>query len=296
VTPADPLLAGRGAVVVGGSRGIGAAVAAHLARHGAAVVVNGRDHEAAEETVAGITTAGGTAVAHAGSPSDQPTAKSLIDRCIDEFSGIHILVNCAGIAEPAGSSILNITPVDFRDLLDAHLGTVFATCRAAAPRMVEQGGGSIVNTGSVAFLGDYGGSGYPAGKGAVNSLTLAIAAELKQHRIRANVVCPGAKTRLSSGPDYEAHVRELNRRGLLDDTSMHASLDAAPPEYVAAMYTYLASDLAEHITGAIFIAAGGFVGRFPRPTPALIAYRDHHDSPPWSVTELAELMQPQPEG
>jgi NAD(P)-dependent dehydrogenase (short-subunit alcohol dehydrogenase family) len=280
-------------VVVGGSRGIGAAVAAHLAQYGAAVVVNGRDPEAAAETVAGITAAGGVALAHAGSPSDQATAESLVDKCIEEFGGIHILVNCAGIAEPAGSSILNITPTQFQELLDAHLGTVFATCRAAAPRMVDQGGGSIVNTGSVASLGDYGGTGYPAGKGAVNSLTLAIAAELKQHRVRANVVCPGAKTRLSSGPDYEAHVRELNRRGLLDDASMHASLDAAPPEYVAPMYAYLASDLAAHITGEIFIAAGGFIGRLPRPTPAVIGYRDHHDSPPWSVSELAELMQQQ---
>jgi NAD(P)-dependent dehydrogenase (short-subunit alcohol dehydrogenase family) len=291
VTPADPLLAGRGAVVVGGSRGIGAAVAAHLAQHGAGVVINGREPDAAAKTAGAISGNGGAAVAHTGSPSDQATAEALIGRCIEEFGGIHILVNCAGIAEPAGSSILNISPADFYELLDAHLGTVFATCRVAAPKMVAQGGGSIVNTGSVAFLGDYGGSGYPAGKGAVNSLTLAIAAELKQHRVRANVVCPGARTRLSTGPEYEAHVRELNRRGLLDDASMHASLDAAPPEYVAPMYAYLGSDLAAHITGEIFVAAGGFVGRFSRPAPDLVGYRDHHDSPPWSVSELAGLMQ-----
>jgi NAD(P)-dependent dehydrogenase (short-subunit alcohol dehydrogenase family) len=284
------LLAGRGAAVVGGSRGIGAAVAALLAQHGAAVVVNGRDPAAAQETAAAITAAGGAAVAHAGNPSDQATAESLIDKCVGEFGGVHILVNCAGIAEPAGSSILNISASQFRELLDAHLGTVFATCRAAAPKMVQQGGGSIVNTGSVAFLGDYGGTGYPAGKGAVNSLTLAIAAELRQHRVRANVVCPGAKTRLSTGPDYEAHIKDLNRRGLLDDASTHASLDAAPPEYAAAMYVYLASDLAEHITGQIFVAAGGFVGQFSRPTPDVIGYRDHHEHPPWSVRQLAELM------
>jgi NAD(P)-dependent dehydrogenase (short-subunit alcohol dehydrogenase family) len=88
--------------------------------------------------------------------------------------------------------------------------------------MVHQGGGSIVNTSSFAFLGDSGGTGYPAGKGAVNSLTLAIAAELKEHGVRANV-CPGARTRLSTGPDYVAHVTELNRRGLLDDVSLQGS-------------------------------------------------------------------------
>lgn len=286
-----PLLAGRGAVVVGGSRGIGAAVAALLAQHGAGVVVNGRDPDTAGKTAAAITESGGSAAAHPGSPADQSAAEALVDRCIDEFGAIHLLVNCAGVAEPAGSSILDITPEQFRELLDAHLGTVFATCRAAAPKMVAQGGGSIVNTSSSAFLGDYGGTGYPAGKGGVNSLTLAIAAELKEHNVRANVVCPGARTRLSTGPDYEAHIKDLHRRGLLDEVGMHGSLDVAPPEYVAPLYAYLASDLAAEVTGEIFVAAGGFVGRYPRPTPTIIAYRDHHDSPPWSVQELHDLVQ-----
>jgi NAD(P)-dependent dehydrogenase (short-subunit alcohol dehydrogenase family) len=284
------LLADRGAVVVGGSRGIGAAVAALLAQHGAGVVVNGRDSDAAQSTTDAITATGGRAVAHPGSPSDQVVAESLVDNCIDEFGGIHILVNCAGIAEPPGSSILDISPAQFAELLDAHLGTVFATCRAAAPKMVAQGGGSIVNTSSFAFLGDYGGTGYPAGKGAVNSLTLAIAAELKEHGVRANVVCPGARTRLSTGADYVAHITDLNRRGLLDDVSMQGALDVAAPDYAAPTYVYLASDLAKQITGEIFVAAGGFVGRFPRATPALIGYRDHQDSPPWSVTELSALI------
>ena len=156
--------------------------------------------------------------------------------------------------------------------------------------MVAQGGGAIVNTSSFAFLGDYGGTGYPAGKGAVNGLTLAIAAELKEHGVRANVVCPGAKTRLSTGPDYEAQIADLNRRGLLDDASMQGALDAPPPEYAAPTYAYLVSDLAKDVTGQIFIAAGGFVGRFDRPSPAVIAYRDHHDSPPWSMAELRAKM------
>jgi NAD(P)-dependent dehydrogenase (short-subunit alcohol dehydrogenase family) len=284
------LLADRGAVVVGGSRGIGAAVAALLAQHGAGVVVNGRDAGAANSTAAAIAAGGGRAIAHPGSPSNQRTAESLVDNCIDEFGGIHILINCAGIAEPPGSSILDVGTAEFAELIDAHLGTVFATCRAAAPKMIAQGGGSIINSGSFAFLGDYGGTGYPAGKGAVNSLTLAIAAELKQHRIRANVVCPGAKTRLSTGPDYVAHITDLNRRGLLDDVSMQGSLDVAPPDYAAPTYVFLASDLARHLTGEIFAASGGFVGRFPKATPDLIGYRDHHDSPPWTVAELSAMF------
>ncbi|EUA23120.1 short chain dehydrogenase family protein [Mycobacterium xenopi 4042] len=194
-------------MVVGGSRGIGAAVATQLARHGAGVVVNRREQDVAEQTAAGIAAGGGAAVSYPGSPADPAIAESLITRCIDLFGGVHILVNCAGIAEPAGSSILDISPSQFRELLDSHLGTVFATCREAAPRMVEQGGASIVNTGSVAFLGDYGGTGYPAGKGAVTSLTLAIAAELKQHKVRANVVCPGQRPGCPAGRITRPHRR-----------------------------------------------------------------------------------------
>ena len=258
-----------------------------MASRGLGVVVNGRDSDVVDEAVARV---GGRVIGVAGSPADPATADTLIGSCVDEFGRIDALVNCAGTAEPTGSSILNVTSGQFRDLVDVHLGTVFETCRAAVPHMVGAGGGAIVNTSSFAFLGDYGGTGYPAGKGGVNGLTLAIAAELKAHNVRANVVCPGAKTRLSTGTDYEQHVTELNRRGLLDDVSLQGALDAGPPEYVAPTYAYLASDLAMDVTGRIFIAAGGFVGEFARPAPGFIGYRDHHDTAPYTVEEVHGLI------
>jgi NAD(P)-dependent dehydrogenase (short-subunit alcohol dehydrogenase family) len=269
--------------VVGGSRGIGLAIAEKLATIGANVVVNGRDPAAVDEAVARI---GASSIGFPGSPAEPALAEELIDSCISEFGRIDILINCAGTPEPAGSSILTVSSAQFRDLLDAHVGTTFETCRAAAPKMVAQGSGAIVNTSSFAFLGDYGGTGYPAGKGAVNGLTMAIAAELKAHGVRANVVCPGAKTRISTGPDYEAQIADLNRRGILDEASAQVALDAPPAEYVAPTYAYLVSDRAKDVTGQIFVAAGGFVGRFDRPTPGFLAYRDHQDSPPWSLDEL----------
>jgi NAD(P)-dependent dehydrogenase (short-subunit alcohol dehydrogenase family) len=283
-------LNGFGAVVVGGSRGIGAAVATLLAELGAGVVVNGRDADSVDETVGAITAAGGLALGLPGSAADEEIATALIALCENEFGRINALVNCAGAAEPTGSSILGITPADFRDLIDIHLGTVFATCRAAAPRMVAHGGGSIVNTSSFAYLGDYGGTGYPAGKGAVNGLTMAISAELAEHGVRANVVCPGARTRLSTGADYEAHIESLRRRGMLDEVSAQGALDAAPAEYVAPTYAYLVSDLSVRVTGQILIAAGGFVGRFDRPSPTLLGYRDHHGAPPWSLSEIDTML------
>jgi 3-oxoacyl-[acyl-carrier protein] reductase len=283
-------LAGRTAVVVGGTRGIGRAVSALLAESGVNVVVNGRGPDAVAETVETLNRDGHTAVGFTGSPSDETTATALIGTAVDTFGGLDILINCAGIAEPPKSSILTITTAEFDDLIAAHLGTVFHTCRVAAPLMVQQRSGAIVNTSSFAYLGDYGGTGYPAGKGAVNGLTAAIAAELAEHGVRANVVCPGAKTRLSTGPEYEEQITELNRRGLLDDVSAQGALDAAPPEYVAPLYAYLASDLASGVTGQILIGAGGFVGRFDRPGPKLLGWRDHHDTPPWTLPELHRMI------
>lgn len=261
-------------------------MAALLAAQGAGVVVNGRDPDAADAAAARID----RAVAHPGSPADPAIADALIDACTTEFGRIDILVNCAGTAGLAGESILQVTSAQFHELIDAHLVTTFETCRAAAPKMVEQGGGAIINTSSFAYLGDYGGTGYPAGKGGVNGLTMALAAELSEHRVRANVVCPGARTRLSTGSEYEAHIAQLNRRGMLDDISTQTALDAPPPEYAAPIYGYLASDLAKDVTGRIFIAAGGFIGEFPRQTPAVVGFRDHRGSPPWSADELHALI------
>ena len=284
------LLADRGAVVVGGSRGIGRAVAELLATCGAGVVVNGRDADAVEDTVAAVTGSGGRAVGLAGAAHQEAIAVALVQACREEYGSVDVLINCAGVAEPAGSSILSISGAQFHDLLDAHLGTVFHTCRAAAPLMAQQRRGSIVNSGSVAFLGDYGGTGYPAGKAAINGLTQAIAAELAEHGVRANVVCPGAKTRLSTGADYEQHIRGLHDRGLLDEFTMAASLDPAPAEYAAPLYAYLASDLAAGVTGSVFLASGGFVGRFDRTAPAVLGYRDHQGTPPWSIAELHAMV------
>lgn len=283
-------LDGRGVVVAGGSRGIGRAVAELLCELGAGVVVNGRDADAVEQTVAAITASGGRASALAGPADDERVAQALVDDCVRRHGRLDALVNCAGIAEPPGSSILNVSPEDFDRLISAHLGSAFHTCRAAARLMAGQGHGAIVNTSSVAFLGDYGGTGYPAGKGAVNALTMAIAAELKGYGVRANAVCPGARTRLSTGAEYEAHISDLHHRGLLDDATMRASLDSAPPAFVAPLYAYLVSDLARDVTGQIFVAAGGFVGSFDRPSPRLLGYRDHHDTRPWSVDDLHKMI------
>ena len=283
-------LEGKAAVVTGSSRGIGRAVAESLVAEGAAVVVNGRTEGPVAEVVEALRSVGGRAVGQVGSAADDEVARALVDRCRDAFGGLDILVNCAGTAEPEGSSILDLTPEAWQDLLDAHLTSTFHTCRHAAPGMVAQGHGAIVNTSSHAYLGIYGGTGYPAGKGGVNSLTFAIAAELREHGVRANAVCPGAKTRLSSGPAYEAKIHDLHARGLLGDLQRDGSLAPHGPEFVGPFYAFLAGDGARHITGRVFSVAGGYVGVHAEAgRESLLAFRDAGEGP-WTVAELVEPL------
>ncbi|MFB4309523.1 SDR family NAD(P)-dependent oxidoreductase [Actinomadura sp. GTD37] len=277
------------AVVTGSSRGIGLEVARALANAGASVVLNGRDQAVLDEAVAALG-ASARVVGVPGSAADPAVAGSLLDAA-RELGTPDVLVNCAGAAEPAASSILDIAVDDWRSLIDVHLHATFLTCRAFAPLMAEAGRGWIVNTSSHAFTGTFGGTGYPAGKGGVNSLTYALAAELREHGVRVNAVCPGAATRLSSGPDYEAGIERLHRRGILGDL-MYAGAQAPPPaEYVAQLYLFLASTESAAVTGRVFVGAGGYIGEFPRPVEQYLTWRDHGASPPWTPDEIAALIE-----
>jgi NAD(P)-dependent dehydrogenase (short-subunit alcohol dehydrogenase family) len=225
-----------------------------------------------------------------GNADNECVAASLTDKCLNAFGRLDALINCAGIAEPHGSSILTILPEEFDEQIGANLGTAFHTCRVASSIMAEQRHGTIINTGSVTFLGNYGGTGYPAAKAAINGLTMAVAAELKADGVRANVICPAARTRLSTGTDYELQIADLYRRGLIDAMATRAALDAPPAEFVAPLYAYLVSDMGADVTGQIFVATGGFVGCFNRPDPRLLINRDHQEAGPWSVEDLHKVI------
>lgn len=285
-------LHGEVAVVTGSSRGIGRAVARALSEQGASVVVNGRDPDTVAGAVAELESTGPVRGV-VGSAAELEVVAALVEAA-RELGTPSVLVNCAGTAEPIGSSILDIDDAEWTDLVDAHLHATFRTCRAFVPLFVAAGRGVIVNTSSHAFTGIFGGTGYPAGKGGVTSLTHALAAELREHRIRVNAVCPGARTRLSEGEEYEAHVRSLHERGILDDLMFSGALTPPPPEHVAALYAYLASSLADGITGRILVGAGGYVGEFPAPVEEMLTWRDPADNPPWTLTELDRILRRQP--
>ena len=283
-------LTGKRVVITGSSMGIGRAVAERLLREGARVVINARHEGALQDVVAAGASAAGEVTAYAGSVADYRHAQKLVATCIDTYGGIDVLINCAGIAEPEGTTILDIEPDDWRNLIDSHLHGTFNTCHQAAPLMAEQGGGTIINTSSHAFLGTYGGTGYAAGKGAVNSLSYAMAADLKEHAIDVNVVCPGAKTRLSTGEAFENKILELHRKGILSDERKHSALNPASPGYVASLYAFLASELARGLTGKVFWGSGGYIGRFGPNEQEVLATMDQGASEPWSVGELAGLL------
>nr|WP_053778502.1 SDR family oxidoreductase [Gordonia sp. NB41Y]EMP12091.2 short-chain dehydrogenase [Gordonia sp. NB41Y] len=286
----DAGLAGRVAMVAGATRGIGLAVAYALAGSGVSVVVNGRDEAAVTTTVDEIVGGGGYAVGVCGAAGQAGVAEKMADAALSGFGALDIAINCAGIAEPAGSTVLTITEDEFREQVDAHLMSAFHITQVAGRVFAEQNSGSIVLTGSAASLGTFGGSGYPAAKGGVNALALAAAGDLTGLGVRINVVMPGARSRLSSGDDYVRHIHSLHERGILDDYTRDAALDPAPPEYVAALYEFLAGDLSSGITGQIFTASGGFIGRYDPQQPTFIAYRDHKDTAPYSMAELAEML------
>jgi NAD(P)-dependent dehydrogenase (short-subunit alcohol dehydrogenase family) len=254
------------------------------------VVVNGREAAPAQEAANAIAELGGEAVACAGSVADFDFAEQLVETCAERFGSIDVLVNCAGISEPPGASILDMSARDWRESIDAHLTSTFNCCRHAGPRMVAQQRGAIVNTSSHAFLGDYGGTAYPAAKGGTNSLTFALAAELREHGVRVNAICPGASTRLSTGAAFEQHIRELHARGLLDDVTRDAALAPPAPEHVGPLYAFLASDLAEGISGRVFSAVGGYVGVFAPSEEKLLAFRDHRSAGPWPIEDLANAV------
>lgn len=165
---AGSTLEGKAAAISGSSRGIGRSVARTLAAEGAAVVINGRDASVVDESASELEAEGARVARFVGSVADDANALRLIECCRDTFGAIDVLINGAGIAEPEDSSILTITPSEWQELIDSHLTATFNTCRHAARHMVERRSGAIVNTSSNAWLGIYGGKGYPAGKGGVS--------------------------------------------------------------------------------------------------------------------------------
>jgi len=242
----DRELEGRVALVTGGSRGIGAAVCAELARAGAEVVVN---YTANAEAAEGVRAAIGEG-AHAvrGDVSTMEGATGLVEQVESEVGPIAILVNNAGITRD--NLIMKLAEEDWRSVIDTNLGGAFFTCRAVARPMLKRRAGAIVNMSSVVGVhGNAGQTNYAASKAGLIGLTKSLAKELGGRGIRVNAVAPGyISTELTDAlpePAREAILKStpLGRLGTTDD--------------VAGAVRFLVSDSAAFVTGHVLAVDGG---------------------------------------
>ena len=185
-------LGGKTAVVTGGGRGIGAAIAQRLAGLGAATVICGRKAEALQQTAKAIKQRGGRCEAWPCDVTDYASVAALAGRVQQTFGRVDILVNNAAIGGFGGP--LHTMPTDQWDpLLNTNLRGVFYCIHAFAPLMISGGGGDIVNVSSIAGKNALpGGAAYAASKWGLNGLSYSVAEELRGHNIRVAVVCPGS--------------------------------------------------------------------------------------------------------
>ena len=233
-------LEGRAALVTGGSRGIGRAIAAELARAGASVVVGYRS--GAEEAEALAEEIGGRAV--------QADVSSAADaqRLVEEAGELDILVNNAGLTRDG--LLARMSDDDWREVIETNLSSVFYTCRAVTRPMMKKRAGSIVNVSSIVGLhGNFGQTNYAASKAGIIGFTKSLARELGSRGVRANVVAPGyVKTRLTD------EIPEQGRALMLANTPLGRLGD---PADVAGAVRFLCSGEASFITGEVLLVDGG---------------------------------------
>jgi len=259
------LLEGRVAIVTGAGRGIGRAIALHVAQQGASVVVNdsgveldgsGGSAEVAASVADEIVRFGGRAVASAESVGTFEAAQRIVALAQKTFGRIDVLVNNAGIVRDR--MIFNMTESEWESVLRVHLTGTFACMRMVLPLMREQRHGRVVNVISTAgLIGNVGQANYAAAKGGVAALTRVCALDMARYNVTANCVAPFAYTRMTESIKgaTPAQVEYISKA------------KAALPEHVTPLVSYLSSDLAEGVTGQIFGVRGKEIFLFSQPRP-----------------------------
>lgn len=248
-----PSLDGKAALVTGAASGIGRTSALELARAGAQVVCADVDRKGAETTVAAIEEDGGTASTIECDVTDADQVRKAVETTVETYGSLDIAYNNAGIEGPLGR-LPDIAEEAFDRVIAVNLKGVFLGLKHEIPIMAEQGGGSIINTASVAGLGaQHGAASYSAAKHGVVGLTRTAAAEWANKGVRVNAVCPAwTDTPMVERADEEnPKIKQAFLAGVPAGRT-------GDPEEVAALVAFLAGDEADYINGAAVPIDGGW--------------------------------------
>ncbi len=245
-------LAGRTAVVVGGTSGIGRAIAHGLAQAGATVVCSSRRIEEVAKTAAEIETFGGKTIRCASDVSDRASLDNLLAESVAAFGKVDILVNSAGRTKREPT--LDQAEADWDAILETNLNGTLRACQTFGRHMIANGYGRIINIASLStFVSLFEVAAYSASKAAVASLTKSLAIEWAKHGVNVNAIAPGV-------------FRTALNEKLLDETPRGQEFLTRTPmgrfgkvEELAGAAVFLASDAASYVTGEVLVVDGGFL-------------------------------------
>jgi NAD(P)-dependent dehydrogenase (short-subunit alcohol dehydrogenase family) len=276
----DLTLEGKAAIVTGAANGLGRAEAMALAAAGAAVVLNDLPGPGLHEVASEITAAGGRSVVCAGDVGEWATGEAMLATALGNFGGLDIVVNNAGVLRDR--MVFSMSPEEWDLVLRVHLRGHFIGTRLATGYWREQskraGGpvyGRIINTSSEAFLlGSAGQPNYAAAKAGIAALTVTTARSCAKYGVRANAICPRARTSMT------ADLMGAAPQGT----------DPLAPEHVAPLVTYLAGPGGASINGEVFVVHGG-VAAVMDPPRVREVFRAR-DGQMWTLDSVAEAIGP----